>query len=73
MLACDDLLRPQRLWSGAAVLSRPSPVPKIPRAEPWAVEEYLISTLHLPLNLDHNRRCGFHQVLSWPPCGEVGP
>jgi hypothetical protein len=32
--------------------------------EPWNVEEELISTLDLPLNLDQNRRHGFHPVLS---------
>src|SRR5260370_14494090 len=35
MLACDDLLRPQRLWSRAEVLARPSPVPKAPGVYAW--------------------------------------
>jgi hypothetical protein len=35
-----------------------------PCAEQWTVEEHLISTLYLPLNLDQNSRCGFHPVLS---------
>jgi hypothetical protein len=33
-------------------------------AEPWTLEARLISTLHLPLNLEQNSRCGFHPVLS---------
>jgi hypothetical protein len=32
--------------------------------EPWKLEEELISTLDLPLNLDQNRRHGFHPELS---------
>jgi hypothetical protein len=32
--------------------------------EPWKLEEELISSLDLPLNLDQNRRHGFHPVLS---------
>jgi hypothetical protein len=31
---------------------------------PWEVEEHLISTIHLPLNLEQNQRCGFHAVLT---------
>ncbi len=33
-------------------------------SEPWKLEEYLISTLSLPLNLDQNRRHAFHPTLS---------
>ena len=33
--ACHDLLRPQRLWSRAEILSRPSPVPKAPGVYAW--------------------------------------
>jgi hypothetical protein len=36
----------------------------LPCAEPWTVEARLISTLHLPLNQEQNRRCGFHTVLT---------
>jgi hypothetical protein len=32
--------------------------------EPWKLEETLISTLHLPLNLDQNARNDFHPVLT---------
>lgn len=32
--------------------------------EPWKLEEYLISTLSLPLNLDQNGRHSYHQTLS---------
>jgi hypothetical protein len=32
--------------------------------EPWKLEEKLISTLHLPLNLDQNRKNEFFPVLS---------
>ncbi|MCU1300679.1 MAG: hypothetical protein JWQ87_963 [Candidatus Sulfotelmatobacter sp.] len=32
--------------------------------EPWKLEEELIASLDLPLNLDQNRRHGFHPVLS---------
>jgi hypothetical protein len=35
MLACEDLLRPQRLWTRSEVLSRPSPVPKAPGVYAW--------------------------------------
>lgn len=31
---------------------------------PWVLEEHMISTLSLPLNLDQNRRHAFHQKLS---------
>src|SRR5262245_52496513 len=31
----DSLLRPERLWSRAEVLSRPSPVPKAPGVYAW--------------------------------------
>lgn len=36
----------------------------LPCEAPWTVEAQLISTLHLPLNLERNSRCGFHPVLS---------
>lgn len=36
----------------------------LPCAEPWTMEARLISTLHLPLNLEQNKRCSFHSVLS---------
>ena len=32
--------------------------------EPWKLEEDLISTMDLPLNLDQNRHHKFHSVLS---------
>jgi hypothetical protein len=32
--------------------------------QPWKLEEELITSLDLPLNLDQNRRHGFHPVLS---------
>jgi hypothetical protein len=32
--------------------------------EPWSLEEHLISTLDLPLNLDQNKANAFHVVLS---------
>src|SRR3954454_15651250 len=32
--------------------------------EPWKLEEQLIATVDLPLNLDQNRRHGFHPELS---------
>jgi hypothetical protein len=32
--------------------------------EPWVLEEHIISTISLPLNLDQNRRHAFHQQLS---------
>jgi len=32
--------------------------------EPWKLEEELISTVDLPLNLDQNRHHAFHSVLS---------
>jgi len=32
--------------------------------EPWIMEEQLISTVCLPLNLDQNRGNAFHPVLS---------
>jgi hypothetical protein len=32
--------------------------------EPWRIEEGLISTICLPLNLDQNRANRFHSVLS---------
>jgi hypothetical protein len=32
--------------------------------EPWKIEEELISSLDLPLNLDQNRHHGFHPTLS---------
>ena len=35
MLGYDDLLLPQRLWSRAEVLARPSPVPKAPGVYAW--------------------------------------
>ena len=35
-----------------------------PHPEPWLVEEYMISSLSLPLNLDHNRQHAFHRKLS---------
>ena len=35
MRPCDDLLRPQRLWSTAEVLARPSAVPKTPGVYAW--------------------------------------
>jgi hypothetical protein len=33
-------------------------------AEPWLVEERLISEIDLPLNLDQNRHHSFHVALS---------
>jgi hypothetical protein len=36
----------------------------LPCEAPWTVEAQLISTLHLPLNLEQNSRCGFHPALS---------
>ena len=35
-----------------------------PHPAPWVVEEHMISTLSLPLNLDQNRRHAFHRTLS---------
>ena len=35
-----------------------------PIAEPWILEEHLIATLSLPLNLDQNRQHAFHARLS---------
>jgi hypothetical protein len=32
--------------------------------QPWKLEEELISSLDLPLNLDQNKRHGFHSTLS---------
>jgi hypothetical protein len=32
--------------------------------EPWRIEEGLMSTICLPLNLDQNRANRFHRVLS---------
>lgn len=32
--------------------------------EPWKVEEHMIATVSLPLNLDQNQRHAFHQKLS---------
>jgi hypothetical protein len=32
--------------------------------QPWKLEEQLIATVDLPLNLDQNRRHGFHPELS---------
>lgn len=35
LLASDNLLRPQRLWTRVEVLSRPSPGPKAPGVYAW--------------------------------------
>jgi len=35
-----------------------------PHPAPWLLEEHMISTLSLPLNLDQNRRHTFHPKLS---------
>jgi hypothetical protein len=35
-----------------------------PHPAPWVLEEKMISTLSLPLNLDQNRGHAFHQQLS---------
>lgn len=32
--------------------------------EPWFLEDHLIETLDLPLNLDKNKRNSFHTVLN---------
>lgn len=39
-------------------------VPWMVKERPWDVEHELIATVTLPLNLDQNRRCGFHSALS---------
>ena len=53
MTICDDLLRPKRLWT------RQEGSPPV-----WKLEQELISTLYLPLNLDQNARNEFFPVLS---------
>ena len=35
-----------------------------PTAEPWRLEELLIGSVSLPLNLQHNKRHPFHARLS---------
>jgi hypothetical protein len=35
-----------------------------PNPEPWRLEEHLIRTLVVPLNLDQNQHCGFHSTLA---------
>ena len=35
-----------------------------PTAEPWRLEESLIGSVSLPLNLQHNKRHPFHARLS---------
>jgi len=36
----------------------------LPTTEPWLLEEQLIATVSLPLNLDQNRQHAFHARLS---------
>ena len=36
----------------------------LPVAEPWRLEERLIASLSLPLNLEQNRHHAFHEQLS---------
>ena len=45
-------------------LDRNARVAWLPCTEPWVIEEYLIRSVSLPLNLDQNRHHYFHSELS---------